>query len=281
MNRFVRKNIKFMDNIGYLKIDESIKDLVKDSWIMEKINETEKFLKSINKPIDCMYIDMGTLEIGILNIAYFDGMFFYAIPISQLDNIEAVKRTFLTYEKLYLDAYDSGKFYEISQHIDKKNRPAIFNLFYNKMNSENKFKSFVNMHKVTDYALKGISSKVIEEIQNIVPEELVKNRIKSKFVDENGYIKIYRGVCSESSKGKKAISWTRDYEIAKEFATRFSKNGEVLSGKIHIDDILFIYEEEMWYIYGEDDKDYKDVEKEILLNPKKVLDLKKETVVRN
>ncbi|UZT06196.1 hypothetical protein ONV75_16575 [Clostridium sp. LQ25] len=281
MNGFVRKNNKFMNDIGHLKIDESFKNLVKDSWIMEKINKTEKFLKSINKSVDCIYVDMGTLKVGILNIIYFDGVLFYAMPMTILDNVESVKKNFLRYEKMYLDAYNSGKFYEISDFIDKKNRPAIFNLFYNKMNSENKFKSFVNTHKVTDYALMGISTKVIEEIQNMVPEELVKKRIESKLVDEDGYIKIYRGVCSESSRGKKAISWTRDYEIAKDFATRFSKKGTILSGKIHINDILFIYEEEMWYIEGEEDEDYEDVEKEILLNPKKVIDLKKETVVRD
>lgn len=97
------------------------------------------------------------------------------------------------------------------------------------------------MYKACDYALNKLPLKTIREIHKFEPKELLEKRRNSSLADCDGYINIYRGVGSKSSKGSKAISWTTDKEIAKWFANRFNRVWKVISGKIHIDDVVFIY----------------------------------------
>jgi len=96
---------------------------------------------------------------------------------------------------------------------------------------------------------------MLDEIAGYVPTHIRESRKNSKLVDKDGFITIFRG---NGLKSTKAMSWTTDLKTAKFFAYRYDDDGYVVNGKVHVDDVIFIFDED----YGED---CKDSEKEILV----------------
>lgn len=273
---------KSIEGLAYEKILNKEDVLFNNKDDLSKVKKIREFLKSIDKnPIDLYAGNYSWINMRWSELAYFDGILLYKFDTYFLEyNIQEQKSTFLEYESLYMNAYNAGEYYEINTYVEKKFRPIVFNIFYNKMSNINKYKGFIEMHKTCEYGLKNIPLRTIKEIFTLIPKEIIESRKNSKLIDDDGYIKIYRGICSKSSRGNRALSWTSDIEIAKWFATRFNKKGKVLSGKIHINDIIFIFGEEMKCIDDGEDE-YKDSEKEILVIPEKVLILEENEVFRD
>ncbi|MFL0250625.1 hypothetical protein ACJDT4_09355 [Clostridium neuense] len=212
-------------------------------------------------------------------MVYFDGICLYKFPPYQITDYDVFKSKFLEYENKFYKAYENGQYDNISIYIDKKFEPIIFNIFYHKMSDEDKFINYIYMYKNCDYALQKLPLKLIKEIYKFIPKDLLEKRKNSGLVDCNGYINIYRGVGSKSSKGSRAISWTTDKNVAKWFANRFNKVAKIINGKIHINDVIFIFDEEL--VYLSEDEFYKDEEKEIIVIPEKVVIIGEDKVNKN
>lgn len=272
MNKYMK-----LENVGYSLIGKNEKSL------LDEIKHIREFVEHIDRKADNIYINRFPLFPGSIELVYFDGICLYNIPVNKInyDVFEEYRDKFLEYEKRFYRAYEDGKYDDVSKYFDQKFQPIVFNIFYSKMPDEDKFKNFIEMYKICDYVLNKLTLKIVREIHKFVPKELLEKRKNSSLADCDGYINIYRGVGSKSSKGSKAISWTTDKEIAKWFANRFNRVGTVISGKIHIDDVVFIFREEMQYFIDDEENSYEEKEKEVIVRPEKVIVIEENKVYRN
>lgn len=272
MNKYMK-----LENIGYSTIGKNEKSL------LNEIKHIRDFFENMDRKIDNIYINRFPLFPGSIELVYFDDICLYNIPVHRInyDTVEEYKNKFIEYEKVFYRAYEDGKYDDVSKYFDQKFQPLVFNIFYSKMQNEDKFKNFIEMYKTCNYVLNKLPLKTIREIYKFAPKELLEKRKYSSLADCDGYINIYRGVGSKSSKGSKAISWTTDKEIAKWFANRFNRVGKVISGKIHIDDVVFIFREEMQYFINDEENSYEEKEKEVIVRPEKVIVIEENKVYRN
>ena len=260
------------EEYGYLKIQNN-RELV--AGVLEEIglkvyDLTKKFLLSIGKNPENLYVNMHPGMNSATAIMYFDGIFLQEEFLGLLfeDDVERYKRGFLMKEEDIHNHYKNGEFDSVLMQCGQKLKPLIFNLCFDNMSDKDKFINFINMYKECDYSFSKITSKTLKDVFKLIPNEIVRKRKDSKLIDDEGYIQIYRGMISESKKANKAMSWTTDIEMAKWFGSRFGKKGKVVSGKVHMDDVLFIFQEECWYLYP--DEEYDDNENEIMVMPGKV-----------
>ena len=238
--------------------------------VISVLNEMKDFIIYCEKDPNNLYFNKDYRQIQQMQYYYFDGIFIYFIgPIFEKDAYDEKKYDLLKLEKIYYDAYNDGVLSDIAVvWIHDKVKAFAYMLFYEKMASEEKFKAFVKIYKYSENPGKCIPKEMLLDIMNHVPQDITDKRHQSKIVDKEGYIEVIRGQGSESTDPKEAMSWTTDLKTAKFFAYRYDNDGYVVKGKVHIDDIIFIFDEE----YGED---YKDPEKEILIVPGSVKDIKK------
>lgn len=268
------KEFEEMQFVRVVDAEEFINSLPKEEItnysILNQINRLKKFLNYNNRSVDNLYLKIYVDEIQYF---YFDGIFLsYLNPNIDENGFCDYKEYFLKMEERFLKSYESGKITNLSVIIDKRLRPFMYRVFYDKLSQEQRFKGFVEIYKLCENPQQGFSNSISMEIQNYIPSRIKENRNGSNLVDKDGFITILRGQGSESTHSKKAMSWTTDMKTAKFFAYRFDNDGYVVKGKVHIDDVIFIYDEE----YGEDYEDYKgDPEKEILVVPGSVIDIKR------
>jgi hypothetical protein len=175
------------------------------------------------------------------------------------------KREFIIARENCMKSYEKGKLYY--PIIDKKFYPLLYGIFFDKMCNDDKFYKFLDIYKNCEYPKSYFSIEDIKDIAATVPEHLIDKR-KNYSIVRNEHVRVYRGQESCSSIGEGAISWTTDIKIAKFFASRFEGKGSILSGRVHIKNIIAIFDEE-YYDDGESDP-----EKEILVCPNTVIDIK-------
>jgi hypothetical protein len=143
----------------------------------------------------------------------------------------------------------------------------LYGIFFDKMYNDDKFHEFLSIYKNCGYPK---SYFILEDIKNIaatIPKHLIDKR-KSYSMVKNEHVNVYRGQKNYSSSDEDALSWTTDLKIAQFFASRFEGEGLLLSGMVHIKDIIAIFDEE-YYDDGESDP-----EKEVLVCPNTVTDIK-------
>lgn len=233
------------------------------------LNEVKEFITFCGKENNNLYYAVCYDEIQYY---YFDGIFInYIGPIFTKDEYEEKKYNLLKEEKMYSLRYEKGELSGMVTWLNKKVRCFAFALFYERMTSEEKFKSFVEIFKYSENAGQCIPEELLKDIINHVPQNIIEKRLGSKLIDKDGFIEVLRGQGSESTEPKKAMSWTTDLKTAKFFAYRYNSNGYVVKGKVHVTDVIMIVDEE----FSEDDENYKDPEKEIIVAPRSVKDIKK------
>lgn len=264
------------EEYGYLKVGnnrEMVATLL-DEVGVKGYDLTTEFLISIERSPENLYINMNPGISSFTAVMYFDGIFLHEefVGLQFEDRVKGYKRGFLENEKNIHDHYNNGECHEIIDRSGRREKPLLFNTFFDGMSDKDKFISFICTCKGSEYGTRRLTSKTIKEVYKLIPQEIVSKRKESKLIDDEGYIKVYRGMLSKSAKAEKAMSWTTDIEAAKWFGSKFGKKGKVVSGKVHIDDVIFIYEEEYCYLYPEDEE-YHDNENEIMIMPGKVRDI--------
>lgn len=230
------------------------------------LNEIKDFINYCEKDPSNLYFHDNY---DYIEYYYFDGIFLYFIgEMFGKDEYEKKKYNLLQIEKVYYDAYHNGMLCDILTSLHNKVKAFVYTLFYEKMSSKEKFNAFVDMYKYSENPGQSIPKEILLDIMNHVPQDIIDKRKQSKLFNKDGYIEILRGQGSESTDLKEAMSWTTDLKTAKFFAYRYDKNGYVSKGKVHINDVIFIFDEEY-------DEDYKDPEKEILVAPGSVMEIKR------
>lgn len=147
---------------------------------------------------------------------------------------------------------------EMKKQIEKMNLFEIFmlmnkpyRLFFLHLNRKNISDSDLGESLASNWAMiENISTDV-----NISGKKLValfKRADKKKLMNEEEWnifqsigneITLYRGVTAYNKKYEKAMSWTRDYEKAKWFATRYGQNGEVWRITVPKERVLACFEQ--------------------------------------
>lgn len=264
------------EDYGYLKVGGN------SDYVAGIVNEeglamyelVKKFVLFIERNPENLYINLHPALRGITALMYFDGIFLHGDFVQLLfdPTFEKYKKQFLDSEDSIYEYYKNREFDKILMRCGRNLRPLLFNTLFGTMPDKEKFINFLTMYKQCDYGLSKMPSETIKEVCKLIPEEIVIKRKESKLIDEDEYIKVYRGIMSKSANPKRAISWTSDIEMAKWFASRYGEKGKVVSGKVYIDDIIFIFQEEYWYISP--NEEYDDKEKEIIVTPGKVKDIR-------
>lgn len=158
---------------------------------------------------------------------------------------ETVIREF-TKIKLEFEKLLEGKNFNLGifLNIDKKFIPFMFNYYYKYMNIDKKFDAFIELNKIVDNMSKIVPEDILNEIIINVPTRVVKEINEIGEFDQNGYAKVYRGEQSLSQTLDKAISWTTNKHIAEFFSNRFEIDGRIYTGRVHKDNILYIYKDD-------------------------------------
>ena len=136
---------------------------------------------------------------------------------------------------------------------------SFINIYYNYLN-EDKLEAIRNIYPNLEYGFRYISKEIISEIFSLSPES--KEFLK-QYVDEDGYLVIYRGQGSKSSSIEEAYSWSLSKEVAVWFANRFDLDSNLKSvykAKIHIDCVKDFYNSKEQEVIAHFD-DLIDVEK--------------------
>ncbi len=172
----------------------------------------------------------------------------------------------LPHTKKRIDVYNkkvneglAKKDYELLFAITDK--PFLFPLFeenYDKIPEEQRYEIFREIYIRSEYGFGDINKEIINDLFSKRKANKPKLKLKP---DQDGYIKIYRGVASKSSGLESAYSWTLDFCTALFFANRFmDSEAKVYEAKVHINNVV----------------DYIDLrnEDEILVLPKDVESIK-------
>jgi hypothetical protein len=232
-----------------------------------QFNALKRFLNYIGRSVDNLYLKKYTYT----EYFYFDGVFLINLdPNIKEEEFDSYKRYFLNMEERFLKSYDEGRISGLSVFIDKRLSTFIYRVFYDRLSEEERFEGFVSIYKFCENPQQEFPKNIINEIADYIPNNITESRKVSKLVDKDGYITVIRGNTSESTEANEAMSWTTDLKTAKFFAYRYNSNGYVVKGKVHVNNVIMIYDEE----YSED-ANYKDPEKEILVVPGSVKDIKK------
>jgi hypothetical protein len=125
---------------------------------------------------------------------------------------------------------------------------------------EQKYNCFRYLWSRSEYGFDQFKPSFLKKVFSYKEHSEERNQsmieLKEEIQDQE-IINVYRGVTSQSTPYDKAISWTLDIDIAEWFASRFDSKGKVMKAEIHIKDIHdFLYNRN---------------EKEVLLNPKKLI----------
>lgn len=281
---------------GIKKLSES--NTKKDGMSKQDIKKVKEFIKDCKLNTENLYID-STFTGNY--VYYFDGVFLsepiqvkvlnkneYASPKVKFTKDEngkislfgdadeepvtiyqRYKDDFLAIYNKYMEMYNKGKMY--FRH-SKEFYPLVYSIFYEKMNKKQRFYSFMEMFKFYEGTQRAFTFEEIKEIILNVPEELVEKRKRYRIFDKDGFVKIYRAEQASDGYEEEEISWTRNLKIARFFLER-NRQGKILCGKVHRDDIVFIYEKES-YSGNSEEEHSGDEEKEILVKPGSVKDVK-------
>lgn len=268
--------INEFQEMGFLKVldvEDFINSRPKDelekySFILNQIHKLKKFLKYIDRNVENLYMK----KYCYMEYFYFDGTFLFYINPDIIDENEfqGHKEYFLEMEERFLKSYKAGRISNLDMIIDKRLRPFMYRVFYDRLSEEERFKGFIEIYKSCEKPQQAFPKDIVNTITDYIPNNIREHRKFNKLVDKDGYITVLRGNGSESTEANEAMSWTTDLKTAKFFAYRYGDDGYVVKGKVHVNDVILIYDEE----YAQDE-DYKDTEKEILVIPGSVKNIRK------
>lgn len=309
------KDIKRYKDVCKLK-EYKENSINKASRISKKeIDRVKYFISDCGLNIDNLYVSITNLpEFRKDKIYYYDGVFFNVIKYPYLEkNIEYQPTIDLSkydidengkmVEKATTDCdkkqskYDwyKGNFLEeyegymknynncnaranYDTSIEEKFYPLIYSILFTKMNNIVRFYDFIELYKIYDFTKQFFNVEDLNEISNYVPKSIIENRLKYDIVKDN-VITVYRGEEGLSSTGEMGISWTTDIDTAKFFASRFKDNGKLLKGKVNIKDIIIMFDREPRELCEDDEPEIGDSEKEVLVKPNSVFDIKIEKII--
>lgn len=136
-----------------------------------------------------------------------------------------------------------GKFIPLFVMIDCKIRMSYFKEIVDLIPEEKRYEVFRNIYTSIDFSFdKFNTDELLDSLLKVKPKinKTDKEKVLEKAdIDDNGYVTIYRGVGSKSSKLEKSLSWTTNLCVAIKFMVYAKRiDGDIYTAKVHIDDII-------------------------------------------
>lgn len=226
------------------------------------------------------------------NRIYFDGKFIFDFYetlwlIVTMDNEtetieekkEKLKCKFLEKEKLFYKSLED-KFLGIDCPYDM--RPIAYLIFYKygKMSDEEKYKNFIKIMWEIKCPIIDMPNEIVNDMCNIIPKEISENAENNPLADENGYIKVCRGINGLNKDEKQGMLWITNKEFAESyvFADNTLTKGKIAIGYVHVKDILFDGNRDKTFIYGYESEELEDGATEFIIKPGSVKDITFEIV---
>lgn len=120
---------------------------------------------------------------------------------------------------------------------DKKISFHLFHVFQDKLDPKDRKEIFLEVYCRNEYGFNQLNQDMIRGILMEPHSKRFDVSISTVKPDTEGYYTIYRGQTHKSSPVDQAYSWTLDINVARFFANRFNSFGEVLTRKVHANDI--------------------------------------------
>ena len=139
-------------------------------------------------------------------------------------------------EKTVNDFIKNEQYKELFTFTDKPFLFPLFEEYYDTIPEEQRYEILRDIYIRSEYGFSEIKKSIIEDLF----EKNKSNKFRPKLeTDQEGYVKIYRGVGSKSSDLESAYSWTLSLSIALFFANRFADSqSTVYQAKVHINNIV-------------------------------------------
>lgn len=254
-------NVKKLEQMGYLNIVE-VKRLSRneETWYSEIVNASKEFVKEIGWNEENLFYYIVSL-FEYVSTVYFDGTFICSIPsLKSVEEMRQFTGDFSHLKDSYYKMYAEGKYSDIIRLTDRKYKAIVYNVFYEKMDKDQRFREFIRIHKICDNSLSAIPSSRIKELLEYGSKIFAEQRMKGKLVDNQGYITVYRGFGKTDDEIYNAIPWSTNIESIFKFSYKFGSEEAIFTGKVHISNVAFIYDE--------------DYENEVLVIPNSVIDIR-------
>ncbi|MFF2532232.1 metal-dependent phosphohydrolase [Brevibacillus sp. NPDC058079] len=158
----------------------------------------------------------------------------WGIDIEQLHLHRVLEHIEQLHERM--DNWQNEKKYkEIFSFIEKKVSFPLFIQNFSIIPDEQKYDVFRNIYQRSEYNFHHLTPDFLETIfaYSKYSSDWKNERKKlNQVLDSEGYLTIYRGESSKSTRIENAWSWTLSYSIAHFFATRFSDKGIIYQAKV-------------------------------------------------
>ena len=182
-------------------------------------------------------------EGGIFPFCYWDGFFYYGFHSLQPHIIRGlgggkysdVRRFKGQYERIR-EHFESKEWSSVLGMSDKKVSFLVFRYLKEVIPVDQRKHLFLEEYVRNEYGFHELDKHMVREILSLAtPEQFALP--EGYEPDEDGYFTIYRGETPQSTPVDQTYSWTLDFGTAVFFANRFSSDGDVKIGSVHMDKV--------------------------------------------
>lgn len=177
---------------------------------------------------------------------YLKGAIFESFMVLNQEYLETemFAEGFLNKIKKLEELIQMENFEELMLFTTSNGQQLVFESIYFKIPKSKRYKMFMDMYVLQDYGMASYSKDIIKDVILHQPKatrtealrELKKTIQEKELV--NGMIFVYRGMGDESTPLEQAMSWTIDEKTAYFFANRLGRNGRVVRGMVHLNNVI-------------------------------------------
>jgi len=139
----------------------------------------------------------------------------------------------IQHQKEYLE---NGKYEKILALQNEQTTVMTLEKIIDKIKEDKKYEVIAQVYQRSERGFDRIIKLLFQNLEHSGEKRI--NRISSLKTDSEGYVKVYRGQESKSTDKDEAYSWTTDINTAIFFASRYTMDGVIYEGKVHINDVI-------------------------------------------
>lgn len=225
---------------SFLLNDVTTYELIKNSgkYTVPTLSEFKEAIDFLSIEEECLYLttnpfspfvysnELTYIDIASLNKMYLEIQGFESTIIKHIEGIENLR--------------EQGDYETIFTLTSTKYLLHVFHDIYDELPVGNKYKAFREVYTNMEYGFHAFKQEVLEEVLTLNMDDSFRGKLE---VDNEGYITVFRGEGSKSSRIEEAHSWTTDENTAKFFANRFDKIGKIYQGKVRIENVIDFIED--------------------------------------
>lgn len=233
----------FMDCHGAISMADvvSLEDIYFSKSLVEQFGLPEspdEFVDYLGINLSDVYLNEGSF---FNRFSYVKGFVMVDIPSFELEHL----KTFMVKERIehisgvMNKLLDEGKWGSIFSLMEKKLLFPKFVEIYRKIPEDKIVDIFSELWVRSEFGFDMITEDIIKYVYSFKEQsESYRERRERllKLADGNGYLTVYHGATTEGVNDD--LSWSLSEETAQWFANRFDNNGDIMSAKVLVDDVI-------------------------------------------